>query len=84
MATIKTRSQSVSAIDGASMENAAEVGVEFGCHNGVCGRCATNVIAGLENLSEPSDAEKDMDLDPNRRLMCQSIITGGTVELDLD
>ena len=84
MATIKTKSQSISAIDGGSMENAAEVGVEFGCHNGVCGRCATNIVSGLENLSAPSDAEIDMDLDPNRRLMCQCTITGGTVELDID
>ena len=84
MATIKTRSQEISAIDGAAMENAAEVGVMFGCHRGVCGKCATNVVSGLEYLSDLSDPEKDMNLEPGRRLMCQCTISGGTVELDID
>ena len=84
MAKIKTRSKTIDAIDGGSMESAVEVGVLFGCHNGVCGKCATNVVAGLANLSDPSDEEEAMGLEPGRRLMCQSTIKGGTVELDLD
>ena len=84
MSIIKSRSQEIKAIDGGSMESAAEVGVDFGCHNGVCGRCATVVLSGMENLSERSEAEVDMDLDPERRLMCQCTITGGTVELDVE
>ena len=84
MATIKTRSQSLDAIDGGSMESTADLGVLFGCHSGVCGKCATNVVSGLENLSAPTDEEEAMDLEPGRRLMCQSTIQGGTVELDLD
>jgi ferredoxin len=84
MATIKTRTRNTSAIDGGSMESAAEVGVQFGCHRGVCGRCATDVVSGLENLSALSEAEQAMDLDPARRLMCQCTISGGTVELDLE
>jgi ferredoxin len=84
MAKIKSRSQEVSAIDGGSMEKAAEVGVQFGCHDGVCGKCATVVLSGIENLSERSEAEIDMDLDPERRLMCQCTIKGGTVELDVE
>lgn len=83
MATIKTRSGSLDAIDGGSMESAGELGVLFGCHHGVCGKCATDVAAGMENLSEPTDEEMAMDLDPSRRLMCQCRIMKGTVELDL-
>jgi ferredoxin len=84
MATIKSRSQEISAIDGGSMESSADVGVEFGCHNGVCGRCATVVLSGMENMSEPSEAEVDFGLEPERRLMCQCTIKGGTVELDVE
>ena len=84
MATIKTRSGNKQVIDGASMEAAADLGVLFGCHSGICGKCATNVISGLNNLSAPTDAEKAMDLDPSRRLMCQCTISKGTVTLDLD
>ena len=84
MATIKSRSQEISAIDGGSMEKAADLGVQFGCHDGECGKCATVVLSGMENLSERSEAEIDMDLDPERRLMCQCTIKGGTVKLDVE
>lgn len=84
MAVIKTNSGEINAIDGGSMEASADLGVLFGCHSGVCGKCATTVVAGLENLSAPTDEEKAMDLEAGRRLMCQCTITKGTVKLDLD
>ena len=84
MATIKSRSRQIDAIDGGSMESTADLGVLFGCHSGVCGKCATTVVSGLNNLSEPTTEEKDMGLDPDRRLMCQARINKGTVKLDLD
>lgn len=83
MATIKSHSRQAAAIDGGSMDNAAEVGVLFGCRRGVCGKCATDVVSGQEKLSAPTAAEQAMDLAPNRRLMCQCTISGGTVLLDL-
>lgn len=84
MAIIKTHTRQISAIDGASMENAAELGVLFGCHSGVCGKCATNVVSGMDNLTTPTDEEIAMGLEPERRLMCQCQIQKGTVKLDLD
>jgi ferredoxin len=84
MPTIKTRTKQKNAIAGGSMETTAELGVLFGCLSGVCGKCATNVISGLNNLSAPNDLEQAMGLEPGRRLMCQSHILKGTVKLDLD
>ena len=84
MATIKTRSNSKQVIDGASMEAAAELGVLFGCHRGICGKCATNVVSGLNNLSARTEEEEAMDLEPGRRLLCQCAIHKGTVALDID
>jgi ferredoxin len=84
MPTIKSRSRQINAIAGGSMESTTDLGVLFGCHSGVCGKCATTVISGLNNLSEPSDEENAMGLDPERRLMCQARINKGTVKLDLD
>jgi ferredoxin len=81
---IKTRSSQINAIAGGSMENTAELGVLFGCHSGVCGKCATTVLLGLNNMSAPTEEEEAMDLEPARRLMCQSLINKGTVKLDLD
>ncbi len=83
MAVIKTRSQKINAIDGGSMEAAEQLGALFGCHSGVCGKCATTVQAGLNNLSAPTEEEEAMDLEPGRRLMCQCVINKGTVKLDL-
>ena len=84
MPVIKTRSQQKNAIAGGSMEAAAELGVLFGCFKGVCGKCATTVLSGLNNLSAPTEEEAAMDLEPERRLMCQCTINKGTVKLDLD
>ncbi len=84
MPTIKTRSQQKNAFAGGSMEGSAELGVLFGCLSGVCGKCATTVLSGLNNLSAPTEEEKAMKLDANRRLMCQAKINKGTVKLDLD
>ncbi len=84
MPTIKTNSRRLTTIAGASMEAAAELGVLFGCHSGVCGKCATTVLAGLNNLSGPTPEEKAKGLDPARRLLCQCRLTKGTVKLDLD
>lgn len=84
MPVIATRSRRRTAIAGGSMEAAAELGVLFGCHSGVCGKCATRVLAGLNNLSPPTEQETAMGLEPGRRLMCQCRIHKGTVKLDLD
>ena len=81
---IQRMTDRISAIDGGSMEAAVDLGVLFGCHSGVCGKCATNVVSGLNNLSAPTDEEEAMGLEPGRRLMCQSRVNKGTVELDLD
>ena len=81
---IKTRSRQKNAIAGGSMETTAELGVLFGCFKGVCGKCATTVLSGLNNLSAPTEEEAALNLDPERRLMCQSHINKGTVKLDLD
>ena len=84
MPTIKSQSRQINAIAGGSMESTVDLGVLFGCHSGVCGKCATTVIAGLNNMSEPTEEEIAMGLDPDRRLMCQSRINKGTVKLDLE
>ncbi len=83
MPVIKTRTRKINAIAGGSMEAAADLGVLFGCHSGVCGKCGTTVLSGLNNLSTPTEEEEAMDLEPGRRLMCQCVINKGTVKLDL-
>lgn len=62
-------------------EACRELGVPFGCENGVCGTCQLDIVAGAENLLPLNDAEKDMGLDETHRLGCQCKIKEGTVEV---
>lgn len=56
-----------------------ELGIVFGCRNGMCRTCECEVLEGVENLSPPNAKEKMHDLPQNHRLMCQTEIKKGTV-----
>ena len=62
-------------------EPCKELGVLFGCENGLCGTCMVKVTEGEENLSEKNDAEEQMMLEEGVRLACQCKIKKGTVKL---
>ncbi len=68
--------------DGAAIQAVAEeLGVDFGCQNGVCGACEIDVISGEDNLSKKTDAEEDYGCSGSSRLACQCKITAGSVEI---
>ena len=84
MAIIKTNSKQVQLGDGAPVLPACEeLGVPFGCTNGVCGTCTTVVKSGMEYLGEKNNNEKSMGLNDSERLMCQCNISGGEVEIEV-
>ena len=59
------------------------VAVKWDCKSGVCDTCKVHVLKGMENLSAPNDAEKNMlgDLiDKGYRLCCQ-VTANGPVEI---
>lgn len=59
-----------------------EAGVPFACTEGVCGTCVVEVVSGMENLSDFSEAEQDfLGEMNNERLACQCKIKCGTVKL---
>jgi len=62
------------------LETIEELGVPIGCTNGVCGTCEIEVLEGMKNLSEPTEEEKDLGMEGNRRLGCQCTIKGGEVK----
>ena len=69
--------------DGEKIKSAAEeIGVLFGCEDGLCGTCMIDVIKGEDNLSEITQAEKDLERDAKHRLACQCKIKKGKVEID--
>ncbi len=57
--------------------------ITYGCREGECGTCLTQVISGAENLAEPSVLEdqvlKDMFAPRGHRLACQAQVLGGEV-----
>jgi ferredoxin len=69
--------------NGEKIKSAAEeMGVLFGCEDGICGTCMINIVKGEENLSELTQPEKDLERDKKNRLACQCKIKKGTVEID--
>lgn len=47
---------------------------------GVCARCRVRIVAGAENLGEPSPIERRIaaarNFDPDERLACQAVVRG--------
>ena len=83
MARLKLNGQSVEVNDGEALIDACEeLGVAFGCQEGNCGSCLTEVADGMKNLSEYSDQEKQFGVEGRERLMCQCTIKGGEVVLN--
>ena len=71
--------------DGESIASACEeAGVPFACTEGICGTCIVEVAEGMDNLSEPSQAELDFLGDEGvkkERMSCQCKIKSGTVKI---
>lgn len=86
MAQLKFRNndEEVELPDGSKIAEACEeAGVPFACTEGVCGTCVVEVVEGHENLSTPTQEEKDFlgDDTCNERLACQCILRCGRVTL---
>lgn len=74
--------QEVEVKDGDSIIKAVEeLGVIFACQNGMCTSCQMEVIEGMENLSEPTENEKEFSLGEKERLACQCKIKKGLVKI---
>jgi ferredoxin len=68
--------------NGPIQEPCEERGVPFACSEGICGTCVIEVVEGMENLTEFTEAEEDFFGDmSNERLACQCKIKGNTVKI---
>lgn len=69
--------------DATIAEVCEEAGVPFACTEGVCGTCVIEVKEGQENLSEPTQEEKDFlgEGTCDERLACQCKIKKGCVRI---
>ncbi|MCR4327715.1 MAG: (2Fe-2S)-binding protein [Nanoarchaeota archaeon] len=57
-----------------------KLGVDFSCHNGVCGTCKIKVLKGMENINPKTEMEEEFPLDEDERLACQCHKLKGNVE----
>jgi ferredoxin len=55
-------------------------GITYGCRESDCGTCLTEIVTGMENLSEASVLEQatlaEKKAGPNIRLACQTLVLG--------
>ena len=80
MAIVKTNDNNIEVADGEAIRDAAEeLGVFFGCREGLCGTCMIDIVEGEENLSGLTEEEVAMDRDRTHRLACQAKIKEGKV-----
>lgn len=85
MAVFRFEGDELDVPDGkALLEYAEQLGVPFGCQDGICGTCRCRVISGMEFLKPKNEKEVDMDLEPDERLTCQCVILGGEVEIEIE
>lgn len=64
-------------------EACEEQGVPFACTEGVCGTCVIEIVQGEDQLSDPTQEEKDFLGEGccNERLACQCRIKKGNVTI---
>lgn len=66
------------------MEACEDLGLPFGCQEGICGTCMSTITQGAENLLPKNEKEDEFDLPAGQRLACQCTIKAGTVEFSID
>lgn len=81
MAIVKGEGKEIEVKDGDNIKQACEdIGVPFGCEDGICGVCKVEIVNGQENLSEITEPEKNFDCDDGHRLACQCKLKKGVLE----
>lgn len=82
MAKIISESGEIELPDDSPIKEACEeLGVPFGCKEGICGTCYIEIVEGMENLSQLTAAERDMAVEEGFRLACQCRIKKGIVRI---
>ena len=82
MAKIIFEDQERDVQDGENIRDAVEdLGVPFGCFEGICGSCVIDIIEGEKNLSPITQEERDFDLHEKKRFACQCRLKQGALKI---
>ena len=80
MATIRFEGEEREIADGTGvLKVCEEMGMPFGCTDGLCGTCMCDVVEGMDNLEPLNEKEQDMELEDGERLACQCVVKAGVV-----
>lgn len=61
-----------------------KMGIDFSCHNGICGTCKVKVLEGMDKINSKTEMEEEFPLDENERLACQCHKLKGDIILEYD
>lgn len=67
--------------NGPIKEACEDLGVPFGCQNGICGVCTIEIVEGAGNLQPLNDREEAMGCNSKKRLACQCKIKKGNIKI---
>ena len=82
MAKIIFEDREIEVADGGDIRDAVEeLGVPFGCFEGICGSCVIDILEGEENLTPVTPEEKDFELHEKKRFACQCQINQGLIKI---
>ena len=82
MPKIKTATEERELKQGDSLTEVCEdLGVPFGCTEGICGSCRIEILEGEGNLTDLTEEEKTFNMDKKTRLACQCKIKNGDVKI---
>ncbi|PJE81891.1 ferredoxin [Candidatus Pacearchaeota archaeon CG10_big_fil_rev_8_21_14_0_10_32_42] len=65
-------------------ETFEKLGIDFSCHNGICGTCKMKVKEGMENINSKTEMEEEFPLSENERLACQCHKLKGDIKIEYD
>jgi len=75
-------SKEIEVEDGSEMKVIEEeFSVPFACKDGQCGTCQMEVIEGMENLTDKTEAEEEFGVEDPTRFACQCKIKEGVVKI---
>ncbi len=82
MATIKFKDKVATQPDNTPIKKSCkDLGILFGCENGICRTCEIKIKKGQENLNSPTSEEKAHLLPDGHRLACQCTLKKGDLEI---
>lgn len=82
MAKIIFEGREIEVGDGENIrDQCEELGVPFGCFEGICGSCVIDILEGEQNLTPITPEEVDFEMHAKKRFACQCKLKQGLIKI---